>query len=970
MANSNKGRKFFATAATAALVASAIVPVASASTDFADSSSIDSWAKDSVDFVVERGLMKGVDGNKFDPKGYFTRAQAAQVIVNYLGLDTENTTAAFADVKEGDWYYGAVNAAAEAGAVNGVGGGKYDPTKNLTRQDAAKIFGELLGLDKSTADLSELDQFNDASKIADYAKEYVAIFVAADVINGKGTGFDPTGLITRQELAKIIALAIQADEAGVFNPDYVGDLTDALEAVKEAYGKLVEKVTADNIIAAKDAVADTKEAITAAEEALEAAKEADVLTEEEVKLAEAAIAAAKAAVAKAETAVAEYEETLKEFKVESVKAVNGKTLEIKFAKAVKESSVITTVSSVDYLNASNFTITTLDGKAITLGTTSSAATAELSEDGKTLTVTAGDTEVFEGRYQVVINNIQDLTSVTAPKFDQVIDLGKDTVAPSIASTTKVNANKTKVVFSESVTLPADSVTYKLADGTVVPTTDITIDSVVTLPATDKAFTFTVAAGKYVGKTITATIIGAQDAAGNLLTPNPSTFSIQVGDKDGVAPTVTSVTATNDTQFVVTFSEEVQGFAAANFTLTGNDIASLGTPTVVQDSTDKKKWTVTYPSSVLATGKTTTVADVAVAVAGVTDLSGEAMTAAYSQIVSINKDTVAPKLVSSSVITEAGVKYLLLNFDEKLSAVPTVTSASSYKDYVTTSGTVTFNTTLLSADGKTAKIALEDATTPAVITGATFTPTGGSSAALVAGTKYTVRFNATDASSNTTTTPLSVDFTYEATTSSDKPVVETTPALTGQSTVAITFDREIDGATATNAANYSIAGVAVKSATLAAVSSGKQTVTLTLDANDLTGNRAITIANVKSKAGVAMDTFTGIVSLTENVKPEVKSAKITGTTTIQVTFSEAIQSGFATNDDFVLKVGSTTIAATDYSVAAVTGDATKATITLTTALTAANLAETITLETIVSTSDAIKDLANNTVKAGTVTVAKN
>ena len=44
-----------------------------------------------------------------------------------------------------------------------------------------------------------------------------------------------------------------------------------------------------------------------------------------------------------------------------------------------------------------------------------------------------------------------------------------------------------------------------------------------------------------------------------------------------------------------------------------------------------------------------------------------MTAVYNQIVTVKKDTVAPKLVSSSVITEAGVKYLVLNFDEALTA---------------------------------------------------------------------------------------------------------------------------------------------------------------------------------------------------------------------------------------------------------------------------------------------------------------
>ena len=49
MTKQNKGRKFFATTATAALVASAIVPVASAA-EFQDAASISSWAKEAVQF--------------------------------------------------------------------------------------------------------------------------------------------------------------------------------------------------------------------------------------------------------------------------------------------------------------------------------------------------------------------------------------------------------------------------------------------------------------------------------------------------------------------------------------------------------------------------------------------------------------------------------------------------------------------------------------------------------------------------------------------------------------------------------------------------------------------------------------------------------------------------------------------------------------------------------------------------------
>jgi hypothetical protein len=236
LAKNIKGRKFVATAATAALVASAIVPVASAA-EFSDASKIADWAKEHVEYAKTNGLLSGNADGTFNPEGNFSRAQAAQVIVNYLGLDTKNTTAQFSDVSADEWYYGVVNAAKVAGKVDGIGDGKFDPEGNLSRQDAAKLFGSLLNLDPTKADKKVLDQFNDKASIADYADEYVAIFVAAGAINGKGEGFDPTGLITRQELAKIISLAVQADKAGKL---------DAYKVVEEVSKVAVKSVTAIN----------------------------------------------------------------------------------------------------------------------------------------------------------------------------------------------------------------------------------------------------------------------------------------------------------------------------------------------------------------------------------------------------------------------------------------------------------------------------------------------------------------------------------------------------------------------------------------------------------------------------------------------------------------------------------------------------------------------------------------------------
>ena len=83
MTKQNKGRKFFATTATAALVASAIVPVASAA-EFQDAASISSWAKEAVQFLTDKGYIQGDEKGNFNPAGTLTRAEAAEILSKAL----------------------------------------------------------------------------------------------------------------------------------------------------------------------------------------------------------------------------------------------------------------------------------------------------------------------------------------------------------------------------------------------------------------------------------------------------------------------------------------------------------------------------------------------------------------------------------------------------------------------------------------------------------------------------------------------------------------------------------------------------------------------------------------------------------------------------------------------------------------------------------------------------------------------
>lgn len=650
------------------------------------------------------------------------------------------------------------------------------------------------------------------------------------------------------------------------------------------------------------------------------------------------------------------------------KAINAKELQITFNKSVKEDTVVaaTTANSevVGTLVDDSITISSLDGKAVTANST----TASLSEDGKTLTLKATGAEVFSGRYDVKIaaGVIKTAGKEDIAKFETTIK-AEDKVAPKVVATEKVTSTQYKVKFSEPIK-SLGTATYKLADGTVLETADALATSGVRVdftPGNDYA-TFTLGSAVAANKVVTATFVGLQDYALNLVDPNPTTVSFTKGAADGVAPTVTSLTAINNKTVEVKFSEEL----SANPVITG----VTGTLTVTQDKTDKTKYTI--KSDTAQSGlKSVTVS------AGYTDLSGE-QGVAYTKLVNFDIDTVAPKLVSSTV--EKGsdnAEYLVLTFDENVTAAAGLATinvtGTATKDYVTTSSLPNASITVskLVVDTENAKIArikladlvgstnndgtVYDLTltgkTSASANNAIVDDISGNKGAQVIKASFTRSTDGTAANKNQATIDKSVD-------TNGIDVVD-------NNTLTVAFEQELDGASATNIANYSIDGATVEKAILNPASAGKQTVTLTLKANSnaFTGERNVTISGVKAKNGLAMDTYKTTEVLKENVAPTVTKAVLTGTTTIQLTFSEKVTNATEAVGDFDLYVGGVKVANT-VTTAEQTTAANTITLTLGTALDATTIAKGLTLQA--ADSSDLQDEAGNIVSVPTaITVAQ-
>lgn len=170
------------------------------------------WATQYAQYLYHQNIITGSiskDKRIYAPDKTMTRQEFAAVAVRWLGVDTAqyaDVELSFADVlKIQDWAKDSVRAALHLGLMTGksVTGTKkinFDPTGPISRQEVMTVIGRVQEKGYAEAETN----FKDASKIADWALPYVKTLVAQGVISGYEGRLDPTGSVTRAQVAKII----------------------------------------------------------------------------------------------------------------------------------------------------------------------------------------------------------------------------------------------------------------------------------------------------------------------------------------------------------------------------------------------------------------------------------------------------------------------------------------------------------------------------------------------------------------------------------------------------------------------------------------------------------------------------------------------------------------------------------------------------------------------------------------------
>ena len=179
------------------------------------------WANIYIEKMVDREILDGIGGGKFNPEGLLTREQFAKVLVLGIPKDDKGITAEFSDVVSGSWYEEFVKKAVSTGIMKGYSKEEFGVSDSIKRCDMALGIARL---DKTDEELKAYEDkipatIEDREDIPDYAKGAMGYCYEKGIFSGDGEGnFKPFDNTTRAQIAKVICVYLES----------INDITDEI----------------------------------------------------------------------------------------------------------------------------------------------------------------------------------------------------------------------------------------------------------------------------------------------------------------------------------------------------------------------------------------------------------------------------------------------------------------------------------------------------------------------------------------------------------------------------------------------------------------------------------------------------------------------------------------------------------------------------------------------------------------------
>lgn len=161
------------------------------------------WAKD----VPSRANHEGINTaayrglKSFQGREAMNRGEFTLLMGLALRLPMTEADGGFPDVPADAYYAKAVTAARQAGLIDGYEDGRFRPERLISREEMAKILFVAMKYDDASHNLP----FKDANAIGSVFRPAVASLTARGILHGKGDNlFDPKGTASREEATQMM----------------------------------------------------------------------------------------------------------------------------------------------------------------------------------------------------------------------------------------------------------------------------------------------------------------------------------------------------------------------------------------------------------------------------------------------------------------------------------------------------------------------------------------------------------------------------------------------------------------------------------------------------------------------------------------------------------------------------------------------------------------------------------------------
>jgi hypothetical protein len=210
------------------------------------------WAKDFIQDLSERGIIKGFPDGRFRPDAPVTRAEFAAMI---RSVNKAKTRAAvgFVDVQSNFWARGAIAEAYEMGWMSGYPGNVFRPSQQIPRVQVIVALNNGLGYEPICNFQDVLSYYNDAVEIQNYALKSVAAATERQMVvsypNPKS--LKPNQSATRAEVAAFIyQVLVNTNQAKAINSPYIAkvDVSETVAVKIPSGARILVEYTKDKIL--------------------------------------------------------------------------------------------------------------------------------------------------------------------------------------------------------------------------------------------------------------------------------------------------------------------------------------------------------------------------------------------------------------------------------------------------------------------------------------------------------------------------------------------------------------------------------------------------------------------------------------------------------------------------------------------------------------------------------------------------